>query len=318
MRKQPSNIVLRVALFLLMIMASGAVFAQQQGMYTQYMFNGLALNPAYAGSHETLSLTALTRHQWVGLDGAPNTQTFSAHAPLKKDQIAMGLQVYNDNIGVSQTFSTFVSAAYRINFEKATLSLGLQLGFSSFKSDVTSLNPVFDLNDVALSENVREPFKPNIGTGAYYYSDRYYIGFSLPTLLNSTINTFEIDDSNLTYKSGEAKRHMFLTGGYLFDLGTHFKIKPSALIKYVSGAPMQFDINANLLIDEVIWVGASYRINESIAFLLELNLTDDLRFGYTYDYTLNDLSNVSSGTHEIMLNYRVEFKKNNVTSPRYF
>ncbi|PIB35524.1 hypothetical protein BFP72_09035 [Reichenbachiella sp. 5M10] len=292
--------------------------AQQQGMFTQYMFNGLALNPAYAGSQETLSLTALTRYQWVGIDGAPNTQTFSAHAPFKKDRIALGLQLYNDNIGVSNTFSTFVSAAYRINFEKATLSMGLQLGFSSYKSDVTALNPVFDLDDVALSENVHEPFKPNMGTGAYFYSDRYYIGLSLPTLFNSTINSFDIDDSNLTYKSGTSKRHTYLTAGYVFDLGTHFKLKPSTLLKYVAGAPIQFDINANLLIDEVVWVGVSYRNGESIDFLVELLITSDLRLGYAYDYTLNDLNNISQGSHELMLNYRIEFKKDNITSPRYF
>ncbi|UXP31767.1 type IX secretion system membrane protein PorP/SprF [Reichenbachiella agarivorans] len=319
MRKLKSNIIPRLVILLCIMMTGASTYAQQQGMFTQYMFNGLAINPAYAGSHETLSLTALTRYQWVGFDGAPNTQSFSAHAPFKKDRIALGLQLYNDNIGVSQTFSTFVSAAYRINFEKSTLSLGLQLGFSSFKSDVTSLNPVYDFNDVALSQNVNEPFKPNMGSGAYYYySDRFYVGFSMPMMFNQTINSFDIDDSNLSYKSGQAKRHMFLTGGYVFDLNTHFKLKPSVLLKYVAGAPVSVDINTNLLIDEVLWVGVSYRNGESVDFLLELQITSGLRFGYAYDYILNDINNVSNGSHELMLNYRIEFKKDNITSPRYF
>lgn len=302
----------------LVIMTSLSSYAQQQGMFTQYMFNGLALNPAYAGSHETLSLTAMTRYQWAGLDGAPNTQTFSAHAPVKNDQIALGLQLYNDNIGVSRTFTTNIAGAYRINFEKSVLSMGLQLGFSSYRSDVTTLNPVFDFNDVALSENVNEPFNPNMGAGLYWYSEKYYVGFSVPTLFNSTINSFDIEGSGLTYESGDSKRHMYLTGGYVFDLGTHFKLKPNGLIKYVHGAPIQIDINANLLINEVAWFGLSYRNGESISVLLELLITSDFRFGYSYDYILNDLKTISSGSHEIMLNYRIEFKKDKITSPRYF
>ncbi|UXX78948.1 type IX secretion system membrane protein PorP/SprF [Reichenbachiella carrageenanivorans] len=309
---------IQAAFLLAITLLSTVSLAQQQGMFTQYMFNGLAINPAYAGSHETLSLTALTRYQWVGIDGAPNTQSFSAHAPIKKEQIALGLQLFNDDIGVSKTFNMFAAAAYRINFDKTTLSLGLQLGFSSYKSNVSTLNPIWDNNDIALSEDVREPFKPNMGTGAYYYGDRFYLGLSLPTLFNATINSFEIEDTGLTYESGTSRRHVFLTGGYVFDLGHHFKLKPSGLIKYVAGAPIQMDINLNLLIDEVIWVGTSYRSGESLDFLLELQLTSSLRFGYAYDYILNDINMISSGSHELMLNYRIEFKKDRVTSPRYF
>lgn len=292
----------------------GFISNAQQGIYSQYMFNGLALNPAYAGSDGTLSLTGLTRHQWVGIEGAPNSQTFSMHAPIKSKKIAVGMMLYNDKIGVSKTTSLYGSGAYLINFEKSTLSMGLQFGFTSFQYNYSDLENI-DQNDVAVSENINEPFKPNAGMGLYYYSKKHFVGFSLPTLINSTV---EINSSDIPNSASNiVTRHVFLTGGYSFTINHHLILTPSTLIRYVSGNPLHIDINANLEIDEVLHVGISYK-GESISGLFQILLTQSLRFGYAYDYGLTDLNTNHSGSHELMLNYRFEFKKDKLSTPRSF
>lgn len=284
--------------------------AQQQVMFTQYMFNGLAINPAYAGSQESLSLTALAREQWTGIEGAPSTQTFSAHSPFNQDKIGVGLLVLHDQIGLTEQTGVFGSYAYRIGFKNGhKLSMGLQAGFSHYNSRfsrVSSTDPAF------ANQDVRE-MKPNFGFGLYYTSNRMYIGASVPQLAENIFDR-KNKESNINLV-----RHYFLTAGYVFDLNEALKLKPNLLVKAVEGAPVELDLNANLLIKEVIWVGVSWRSFDSVDALLQLQLTDKLQLGYSYDIaTTAALSSINAGSHELMLNYRLGLSKSKIITPRYF
>ena len=300
-----------VATFWLFYLAGTVTtYAQQQAMYTQYMFNGLALNPAYAGSHDALSLTALARTQWVGIEGAPNTQTFSAHSPIA-DRSSLGIFLIHDNVGVTDQYGLYGSYSYRIPIGEGSLSMGLQFGFNYYNinlNQVTTklLDPNFAMSDAG-------GLLPNVGAGLYYSSERFYIGASVPHML-----TNEFISSDIASANARQFRHYFLTAGYVFDLGPSLKLKPNFLVKAVPGAPIAYDVNANLLIKEVLWVGASYRVEDAVSFLVEMLLTPQLRLGYAYDYTTSELQDFNTGSHELMLNFRFAFDKSKVLSPRYF
>ena len=299
---------------LLAAMAGQAAYGQQQAMFTQYMFNGLAINPAYAGSQESLSLTALGRQQWTGLDGAPSTQTLSVHSPIKNEKVALGALFVNDKIGVVRQTGFQACYAYRIQMRKGTLSLGLQAGFTSFRSEYSTLF-VQDPNDPYFNSNDINKFLPNFGTGAYYYSERFYLGLSVPQLVS---NSYKRESSN-ALSSVLQVRHYFLTSGYVFDINPSLKLKPSMLLKAVEGAPLALDLNANLLLKEVVWLGLSYRSFQSLSALLELQLTDQFRLGYAYDFaTSSRQKGLTFGSHELMLNYRFAYTKTKVITPRYF
>lgn len=280
-------------------------------MFTQYMFNGLVINPAYAGSHEAISATALSRIQWVGIDGAPNTQTFSIHSPVPNKNIGIGAYFARDKIGVSTENNFFLSYAYRIQMGTGHLAMGLSAGFSNLDVNYAELG----LADSNL-QGAHSNFKPNFGAGLYYVSDKYYFGASSPYIFK---NTSGDASSNVTSDIlTDQIQHYYITGGTIFDLSPIVKLKPSILVKVVSGAPIEFDFNANLLFDEKLWVGLSYRSFDSIDILLELQLNDQIRLGYAYDITTSDLRKVNSGSHEFMLNYRFVFSKSKIVTPRYF
>lgn len=287
------------------------VFGQQHTMYTQYMFNGLVLNPAYAGSHGDLSLTALAREQWSGLKGAPSTQTFAIHSPIKNKKISLGMVLLRDQIGVSKEHSVYGSYAYRIAMEKGTLSMGLQVGFTSYREDLNDLlllhRPAADFQDQKSS------FLPNFGAGVFYSSEHFYAGFSVPRMLQNSI------DQDNPVSIAKELRHYFLTGGYLFYLSKDLKLKPNFLLKVVEGAPIQFDLNVNLLIKDLIWVGLSHRFAADWNAIFELQMTRRLRLGYAYDFaSTTDLSAVQSGSHEFMLNYVFVKPEQRMKSPRFF
>lgn len=286
------------------------VYGQQQAMYTQYMFNGLALNPAYAGSHEAMSLTLLGRVQWVGIEGAPNTQTLSAHSPVA-DRSSVGMFLIHDNIGVTNQYGLYGSYAYRIPMANGALSMGLQVGFNHYTIGLSQINTKG--GDQNFQANYGGSFLPNFGAGLFYNSERFYAGASVPHIRNNDLFEGAIQDLD-----ARQFRHYFLTAGYVFDLGPSLKLKPNFLVKAVQGAPVEYDINANLLIKEVLWVGASYRTNDALSLILEMLLTPQLRLGYAYDYTTTELQEFNTGSHELMLNYRFSFNKSKILSPRYF
>ncbi len=286
---------------------------QQQVMFTQYMFNGLALNPAYAGSDETLNLTLLAREQWLGFDGGPANQMFSGHLPLgPQKKIGVGLTVEKEKIAVTEVMNFYASYAYKIPVKNGHLALGLQGGLTHHSQELTALALPPGVVDPSFDENISS-LLPNFGTGIYYSSKRFYAGFSIPMLIQ---NSFDNRDAVLVAKQA---RHYFLTSGYLIDLNPTLKLKPHILIKSVEGAPLNIDLNANLLIRELVWLGASFRNLNSLNALLEIQLNRQLRLGFAFDFINSELGNVSSGSGEIMLNYRVSKKvPERVLSPRYF
>ncbi len=285
------------------------VRAQQQVMFTQYMFNQLAINPAYAGIHDGISASMLFREQWVGFEGAPSTQTVSIHSPLNHREASLGAVFVRDKIGITSHFGAHLSYAYRIDFGKSKLSMGLQGSLNQFRVNYTgdaTLDPMLNGGDLNL-------LKPNVGAGLMWHSDRFYLGASSPQLINQ-----KYDPSNPDV-GGELIRHYFLLAGYVFDLGRNLKLKPNMLVKHVEGAPTQIDLNANLLIKELVWVGLSYRSLDSFDFLVQFQISPQWQIGYAFDFaTTTDLRRVQSGSHEFMINYIFELPRTKILTPRYF
>lgn len=278
--------------------------AQFEAGYTQYMFNGLAINPAYAGSHSSLDVSLISRFQSPAIDGAPNTQTLSAHSGIKEKKIGVGLMVITDKVGVTRQTGFYGSFAYKVDFGKSTLAMGLQGGGTTIRSDYSQLlikNP----GDPLVNGDVKE-FQPNIGAGIYYYSDRFYAGLSMPQMIGA-LNT------NITQL-----KPLIFTTGVVFPLNDALKIKPNLLLRLVENDIVEIHYNMNLLIHDILWIGASYRAGSSLSALLELQLTNQLRLGYAYDATLSELQQIDSGSHEIMLNYLLRFSKRKVVNPRLF
>jgi type IX secretion system PorP/SprF family membrane protein len=293
-----------ISLIVFFAMPSSKSYAQFEAGYTQYMFNGLAINPAYAGSHQSLSMSIISRFQSLGVEGTPSTQTFSAHSGIRGKKIGVGLMVITDKVGVTRQSGFYGSFAYKIKFSKSTLSLGLQGGATSVTSNYSQLL-IKQPGDPLVSGDVKE-IQPNVGAGVYYYADKYYIGLSMPQMIDE-VNT------NITQL-----RPIILTGGYVFKLNDALMLKPNLLVRLVDQKLVEFNYNMNLLIHEIVWVGVSYRPSSSLSALFELQITNQLRFGYAYDYTLSEFKTVDSGSHEIMLNYQLRFSKKKVVNPRYF
>ena len=299
----------------LLFFVSLHLFGQQDAMYSQYMFNTLAINPAYAGSRDILSTTALMRSQWVGVEGAPQTKTLSFDTPLRNKKVGMGVQLFNDEVGITSLSGGFVSYAYRIFSEKSTFAFGLQAGASHFKADFNSVQLQENGIDYAFLSNIDQVLL-NFGAGIYYNTDRFYIGASAPHLLNNTLNNNKVVVTN-----GLVARqylHLFIASGYVINLDDDFKLKPSFLFKGVKGAPLQLDLNTNLWIKNVFSVGVQYRTNADVGAVVEAQVTPQIRFGYSYDRSVTKLANFNSGSHEIMLRYEFSFEKDKVLSPRYF
>ena len=303
--------------FALLLIAASAnkLYAQQEAMYSQYMFNTLAINPAYAGSRNVTSATALYRNQWVGINGAPETITFSIDAPINSKKVGLGLQVFNDKIGITKTTGAFASYAYRIRLQKGTLAFGLQAGASQYRADFQNVLLSPDpSNDLAFSQNVNKVLV-NVGTGVYYNTDRFYIGLSSPQLLNNKLTNFTVEGNNVF--NGQAL-HLFFATGYVFPLSDVFALKPSVLVKGVKGAPIEADLNATLWIKDVFAVGLQYRTKADMSAMIEIQASPQIRLGYAYDRSLTKLVQYNSGSHEIMLRYEFGFEKGKILSPRYF
>lgn len=303
-----------IGLAILTLMLNQDIAAQFDPMYTQYMFNELVINPAYAGSRECLSGTALYRQQWVGLDGAPTTLTGSVHAPLMQQKIGVGLTFANDKIGVSQRTSVTINGAYRIKLEAAHLSFGLQLGLVSLSENLTSLNLT---EDQQFSANTGKKTAPNFGFGMYYSTANWYAGISIPRMLQNRLDV-STGSTEVKNKLNVEDFHYMVNGGAVIPISESVKIRPNAMLKIVSGAPIQADINANILFSDFIWAGLGYRTGDAINMMVGAYITKQLRIGYAYDYTLSALQEFNSGSHEIMLGYDLNYSKDKVVTPRYF
>lgn len=315
--RKPSRM---VAMLALALGFSAPAFGQQDPMYSQYMFNGLSINPAYAGSRDALSTTALFRKQWVGLEGAPSTQSFSLHSPTRNRRNAFGFQIVNDNISyLGQTWLTF-SYAYRIEIgEKAHLHLGLQGSIYNYRINWNQAE-LIDPNDNVILGYGNNLWLPNAGAGAWYYNDKFYAGISVPHLLVNSLDKNRPGISVLAASANIAalRRHGFLTAGYVFDLSPDVKFKPSFLLKYVQAAPVELDLNGQFYFYDKLGIGGSYRTGDGIVAMVNYFFTPQLHAGYAFDYPFTKLNGYTSGSHEIMIGYDFRFGDKSIVSPRVF
>lgn len=291
------------------------VRAQQDPQFTQYMFNLLAINPAYAGSAERVSLKALSRNQWVGFAGAPTTQTLTGHSPFLGESLGLGGTLMRDQHGPVTQYGIIMDIAYRLYLgDHQKLAFGIKAGVNLFQGTFADLHPL-DAGDQVFQQNVSTKTDPQFGFGVMWYSDRFYLGLSSPKVLRTDF--FETDSLQFVSSPGQ-RAHYYLTGGYVFDISTYTKFKPTFMIKAVEGAPVNFDIGANFLLYEKLWLGAMYRYSDAVGALVQYNLSDGISVGYSYDYPLTIMHDHSGGTHELMLG--VEFGKapSGIRSPRYF
>jgi type IX secretion system PorP/SprF family membrane protein len=287
------------------LMYSCVGYAQQKAMYTQYMFNALAINPAYPALDESLTVTALSRHQWVGFKGAPNTQTISIHTPVKETNTFVGALLVNDQIGeVIKETGGYVSLAQRVQVGyESYIAVGFNGGASSYSGNYSQNFPSSPGSvDDPLFQNSKE-MRANFGFGVMIFSDKYYVGFSSPHFYNRDFGSLGKEA-----QKGNYTPHYLLQAGYLVKLNDGFKLKPNLLMKFVNGAPLQLDLNANLLISDRIWLGMSYRSADSFDALASFFVTSDIQVGYSYDFTSTDLAKVQKGSHEIMLKFRMAVK----------
>jgi len=283
---------------------------QQQATYAQYMFNGLAINPAYAGQHEALSVSLLTRFQNVGLPGAPHTQTFAVHSPLVNERVAVGALVVNDKIGVIRQTGVNGMYAYRLPLaEGNVLSMGLQVGFSAYRASYTELETYQP--DPVFGQDVRQT-RPNVGAGVFYNAKVWYVGLALPHMVN---NVFTRGESLNTVRQSVPS---ILSAGFVTNLSYKVKLKPNLLFKWVDNRPAELDVNATFLFEDVAWLGVSYRSSNGLNWLLDVQLTDQLRFGYSYTLALGPVRTVEIGSHEVFIGYLFKFNMKGVVSPRYF
>jgi len=320
MLKIKSNII--QVLVILVIIASGLTSkAQQDPMYTQYMFNTQTINPAYAGTWESFSFMVLGRQQWAGLEGAPQTYTFSMQAPLKNERVALGLNLISDVVGLEKRFYMFGDYSYLLPInEGMKLRLGLKGGFTSYTNNLSEYEtnaPGSGIVDPSFQGDIDGKLAPNFGIGGFLYGKKYYAGFSIPKILS---NDFGNNYNNLSVNA--EMRHYFLMAGLIFDLGENVKFKPTMLTKATfsseTGAPVELDLTANFLLKEKFWLGVMYRTGDSFGFIAQFIIDKKLRIGYSYDYTTTNLQNFHSGSHEIMVSYEMRFLKEMFASPRYF
>lgn len=292
----------------------GTSYGQQDAQYTQYLFNMLAINPAYAGSAEQWDIRALSRHQWTGFEGRPVTQTLSGHSTIWHQSLAVGGTISRDVVGPVTQFGVYADVAYRILMDENKLSFGLKLGGNHFQGDFASLNPADPTDDV-FQQSISGKFDPQFGFGAMYYGEKFYVGLSVPKLLNTKF--FDTDSIGTIFRPGQ-RDHLMLSGGYVFDISSYVKFKPTMLFKGVSGAPWSLDLSAHFLFYEKLWLGAAYRHEDALSIIGQFEMKNGLSAGYAFDYTLSEIQSYSSGTHEIMLGYRFGDPLLGIRSPRYF
>jgi len=307
----------KIILTLAIVVSTVAVFAQQDAMYTHYMFNTLSVNPAYAGTRDALTITGLHRSQWIGFNGAPQTQTLTLHTPISNKNLGVGLSIINDKIGPTKMTAVYADFAYKIKVsEEGKLSLGLSGGLNVRENYLIDI-PLDNDNDNSFANNEESKLLPNFGFGAYYYTDKFYVGISTPKLLKNNFNTNEVEGGiNLASET----RHYFFIAGTIFDINNNFKLKPTMLVKYTYAAPIEGDITATLLYKDRIWGGLMYRTGDAVGLLIGMYVTSQLTVGYSFDWSFgNRAVKHNAGSHEIMLMYDLVFKNRaKIRSPRYF
>lgn len=284
--------------------------AQQDSQYTQYMYNTMSMNPGYSGSRESLSMLALYRDQWVGLDGSPRTLNFGMHSPIGLQGVGLGLGFISDKIGPSSESVITADFSYTINFARdVKLAFGIKGGYSLLDVDPNKLT-IYDPNDYDLAQ--KNYGSPVVGAGFYLYSDKWYVGLSTPNFLE----TEHYDDVQVS--TATEKTHIYLIGGYVFTLNPDFKLKPAVLAKAVVGSPMSVDVSANALLYDRITFGLAYRWDAAVTGLAGFQVNDNIMIGYAYDYETTELSRYNSGSHEIFIRFELGTRLRAKVNPRFF
>ncbi|WP_298371337.1 type IX secretion system membrane protein PorP/SprF [uncultured Lutibacter sp.] len=288
--------------------------AQQLPQFTQYMYNTIAINPAYAGSRDALSIVGLNRNQWAGFDGGPQTQTLSIHSPLRNEKVGLGLSLLNDKSGYENFTYVYADFSYTIKAsEKVDLSFGLKGGMTYYKLADELYNATEVGQDPYFNEKLNR-WNSNFGAGVLFHSNKWYMGLSIPKLINHDLN-------NDTEFAALERVHYYLIGGYVFNLNDNLKLKPSFMMKHTKGAAISTDLSANFLFYEKFWVGGSYRFNgdqNAIGAIVDFQVSDQFRVGYTYEIPTGEIRPYTSGSHEILLMYEFRYFKKKQKSPRYF
>lgn len=299
-------------LFTLLFLSNQKTNAQQDSQYTNYMYNTINVNPAYTGSRGVMSIFGLHRTQWVGLDGAPVTNTLSVNTPINNSNFGLGISFVNDRIGPSDENAISADISYTIQTsETYKLSFGIKGTANLLNVDYTKLDR-YDLTDPQFQNNIDNRFSPNIGAGIYFHSDKLYAGLSVPNFLE----TDHFDDN--VSATAKERMHYYLIGGYVFDLSPTIKFKPAFLSKMVTGAPLQLDLTANFMFNEKFVLGAAWRWDAALSGLVGFQVSEGWFIGYGYDAETTKLANYNSGSHEIFLRYEFKGKSEKVVSPRFF
>lgn len=289
--------------------------AQQYPVFSQYYYNELVLNPAYAGSHVQLSLTSMYRNQWVNFPGAPRTISFSGHTALYKNKMGVGLLVNNDEIGSYKNQNVYGYYSYKLHFMKSTLSMGLQAGFNFLGADFSNLDL---LNPGDPSFSLVNTFKPNFGAGIYYNKENFFVGFSVPFILNNGL-PYSLESALDEIRES---RYYFLRAGTIFPINPQktVKLNPSILVRAQEGQPLSFDFNLGFVLFDVVGTGASWRTGDALITFIDLKLSEKFHFSYSYDWTGSDIRRFSNGSHEFVLNYRAKVTQahKNLTCPTYY
>ncbi|MFH6604820.1 type IX secretion system membrane protein PorP/SprF [Maribacter algicola] len=310
-------LLLLVSLLVIPMLAS----AQQDAQYTQYMFNTMSVNPAYAGSRGQLSIAALYRSQWAGLEGAPKSQTLNLHSPIRNSKVGYGLSVVNDNIGDGTVQETYFDAviSYTVDVSlEGKLSFGLKVGGNLLNLDFSGLRN-FDAEPVA-TDNIENKFSPNVGLGMYYHTNKYYLGLSAPNLLQTEHFDNSQRDANSVQFLSKERINFYLITGYVFDLNNNFKFKPALLTKVVGGAPLQVDVSANFMYDDRFTFGAAYRWDAALSAMAGFQISDQFMLGLAYDRETTELGGTqfNDGSFEVFLRFELVKSFQRLVSPRFF
>jgi len=310
---------LRLMIFLTLIVGCFSSIAQQDAQYTQFMYNTVAINPAYAGNRGMLSAIALHRSQWVGLDGAPVTQSVSVHSPIGLGNVGLGFSVVNDKIGpASETYGN-IDFSYSIDVGyESRLSFGLKAGGHLLNVDLQSLE-LPNQNDPRFQQNVENNFSPNIGAGVYFHTNRFYIGASAPNMLRNEHFQASNDPTGASFIAVE-RVHYYLTSGYVFDISDNIQLKPATMVKAVAGSPLQADVNLSMLYAEKLTLGASYRWSAALSGLVGYQVNDQVLIGIAYDRETTALGNTNfnSGSYEAFIRFELQRDYTRMETPRFF
>jgi len=298
----------------LLVLAVINTQAQQDPLISQYMFNGLFINPAYAGSHEFYSATLTFRKQWVNFDGAPMTSIASVDGPIGGKNMGLGLIVMNDQIGVTRQNKVVANYSYHLKIgDKGKLALGISAGASQYSARTSSLT-VWDENDIMFTSDQSSGLIPRFGFGAYYFKEKWFAGLSIPTLMAYVPNNRFSMNVNETF----LKRHYILNGGLVMPVNEKVKVKPSILFKYLPNAPLQVDLNFSVLINDAIWLGTSFRSGDAVVAIVEYQANNKFRVAYAYDITFSGIRKYSAGSHELLIGFDFGKSVPKIRTPRYF